>query len=106
MARAVVAPFVDMFRRNGGLQLLAIVLFIVFYKFGDALAASMANPLYAQLGFTKVEVATVAKVYGVIATLAGVAVGGVLVLRWGMFVSLLVSGGLQALSNLMYVAQL
>ncbi len=103
---AVVAPFVDMFRRNGGLPLLAIVLFIVFYKFGDALAASMANPLYVQLGFTKVEVATVAKVYGVLATLGGVALGGVLVMRWGVFAALLVCGGMQALSNLMYVAQL
>ena len=103
---AVVAPFADMFRRNGGLTLLAIVLFIVFFKFGDALAGSMANPLYVELGFTKVEVATVAKIYGVIATLAGVALGGVLVVRWGVFIAMLVCGGLQALSNLMYIAQL
>ena len=104
--RAVVAPFGDMVRRNGGLTLLAIVLFIVFYKFGDALAGSMSNPLYVELGFTKVEVATVAKIYGVIATLGGVALGGLLVARWGVFVALLVCGGMQALSNLMYVAQL
>src|ERR1700749_1385755 len=71
-----------------------------------ALAGSMSNPLYVQLGFTKVEVATVAKIYGVIATLAGVALGGMLVLRWGVFVAMLVCGGMQALSNLMYVAQL
>ncbi|HVH77872.1 MAG TPA: AmpG family muropeptide MFS transporter [Stellaceae bacterium] len=106
LQRAVVAPFVDMFRRNGAVQLLAIILFIVLYKFGDALAGSMSNPLYVALGFTKVEVATVAKIYGVIATLAGVAVGGMLVLRWGVFVALLVCGAAQALSNLMYVAQL
>jgi PAT family beta-lactamase induction signal transducer AmpG len=106
LKRAVVAPFRDMFQRNGARQLLAIVLFIVFYKFGDALAGSMANPLYVQLGFTKVEVATVAKVYGVIATLAGVALGGLLVMRLGVFAALLVNGALQALSNLMYVAQL
>lgn len=103
---AVVAPFLDIYRRIGGLQLLAIVLFIVLYKFGDALAGSMANPLYVRLGFTKVEVATVAKIYGVIATLAGVALGGMLVLRWGVFAALLVCGGMQALSNLMYIAQL
>jgi PAT family beta-lactamase induction signal transducer AmpG len=103
---AVVAPFADMFRRNGGVQLLAIVLFIVFYKFGDALAGSMSNPLYVALSFTKVEVATVAKIYGVIATLAGVAFGGVLVARWGVFAALLACGSMQALSNLMYIAQL
>ncbi len=105
LLRAVVAPFLDMFRRNGAAQLAAIVVFIVLYKFGDALAGSMSNPLYVSLGFTKVEVATIAKVYGVIATLAGVALGGLLVLRIGVFRSLLVCGGLQALSNLMYVMQ-
>ena len=106
LKRAVAAPFLDMVERLGAAQLLAIVAFIVLYKFGDALAGSMANPLYVELGFTKVEVATVAKVYGVIATLAGVAVGGLMVARFGVFVALLACGGLQAASNLMYVVQL
>jgi len=106
LKRAVVAPFLDMVQRNGAAGLIAIILFIVLYKFGDALAGSMSNPLYVHLGFTKVEVATIAKVYGVIATLAGVALGGVLVMRWGVFTALLVCGGMQALSNLMYVLQL
>jgi PAT family beta-lactamase induction signal transducer AmpG len=103
--RAVVAPFADMVRRLGTAQLLAIVLFIVLYKFGDALAGSMANPLYVDLGFTKIEVATVAKVYGVIATLAGVAAGGALVARIGVFYALLACGAAQAGSNLMYAVQ-
>jgi PAT family beta-lactamase induction signal transducer AmpG len=103
--RAVVAPFRDMFARLGARPLAAIVLFIVLYKFGDALAASMANPLYVDLGFTKVEVATVAKVYGVVATLAGVAAGGVLVARIGVFYALLACGAAQALSNLLYAVQ-
>jgi PAT family beta-lactamase induction signal transducer AmpG len=106
LRRAVVAPFLDMFARLGAAQVLAIIVFILLYKFGDALAGSMSNPLYVELGFTKVEVATVAKIYGVVATLAGVALGGMLVLRWGVFTALLVCGGMQALSNLMYVAQL
>jgi MFS transporter, PAT family, beta-lactamase induction signal transducer AmpG len=99
---AVVAPFLDMFERNGGYQLAAIGLFIVLYKFGDALAGAMANPLYVALGFTKVEVATVAKVFGVAATLVGVAVGGVFVARLGVFRALFICGALQAVSNLMY----
>jgi len=105
LSRAVAAPFIDMVRRNGAAQLAAIAVFIVLYKFGDALAGSMANPLYVALGFTKVEVATIGKIYGVLATLAGVAVGGILVLRLGIFRSLLVCGGMQALSNLMYAVQ-
>ncbi|HKS89452.1 MAG TPA: MFS transporter, partial [Stellaceae bacterium] len=105
LAGAVVAPFADLYRRAGAKQLVAIAVFIVLYKFGDALAGSMANPLYVALGFTKVEVATISKVYGVAATLAGVALGGALVARIGPFRALFVGGGLQALSNLMYAAQ-
>ncbi|MGH7038776.1 MAG: AmpG family muropeptide MFS transporter [Stellaceae bacterium] len=105
LGRAVAAPFRDLFARAGAVQLAAILLFIVLYKFGDALAGSMANPLYVALGFTKIEVATISKVYGVLATLGGVALGGVLVARLGVFRALLLCGGLQALSNLMYAVQ-
>jgi MFS transporter, PAT family, beta-lactamase induction signal transducer AmpG len=105
LSRAVAAPFLDLFARNGASQLVAIGVFIVLYKFGDALAGSMSNPLYVALGFTKVEVATISKVYGVIATLLGVALGGVFVARIGVFRALLICGGMQALSNLMYAVQ-
>jgi PAT family beta-lactamase induction signal transducer AmpG len=103
--RAAASPFLDLAQRNGAARLAAIIAFIVLYKFGDALAGSMSNPLYVDLGFSKVEVATIAKVYGVVATLAGVALGGVLVLRLGVFLALLLCGALQAISNLMYAAQ-
>jgi PAT family beta-lactamase induction signal transducer AmpG len=79
--------------------------FIVLYKLGEAMAGFMASPLYQQLGFTKVEVANIAKIFGVLATLAGVAGGGAIVARFGIMTGLLVGGILQMLSNLMYVAQ-
>src|SRR5205814_665976 len=75
LGRAVVSPFYEMYERAGGLQLAAIAVFIVLFKFGDSLPASMSNPLYVALEFTKVEVATISKVYGVIATRVGVAGG-------------------------------
>jgi PAT family beta-lactamase induction signal transducer AmpG len=105
LRQAVVAPFLDLFQRNGAVMLAAIGVFIVLYKFGDALAGAASNPLYVALGFTKVEVATISKVYGVVATLVGVGLGGVVVARLGMFRALLICGGLQAVSNLMYVLQ-
>ena len=105
LARAVVAPFVDLVRRNGPSGLVVILLFTVLYKLGEAVAGTMSNPLYVLLGFTKVEIATVAKIYGVAATLAGVAAGGIMVARLGVLRALLFSGVLQMLSNLMYVAQ-
>jgi MFS transporter, PAT family, beta-lactamase induction signal transducer AmpG len=102
LKRAVLAPFSDMLTRPGSLAILA---FVVLYKFGDALAATMSNPLYVSLGFTKVEVANIGKIYGFAASLAGLALGGVVVLRLGVMRALLVCGILQMLSNLMYAVQ-
>ena len=98
---AVIAPFGDFFGRGAWV---ATLLFIVLYKFGDALAGVMANPLYVSLGFTASEVAPISKVFGVFATLVGLALGGAAIARWGLFPSLLICGVLQAVSNLMYVA--
>jgi PAT family beta-lactamase induction signal transducer AmpG len=103
LGAAVIAPLVEFFRRNGW-SVVAILLFILFYKFGGALAGNMANPLYVSLKFTNSEIASVSKVFGVAATMIGVAMGGAAVARWGLFPTLLVGGVLQALSNLMYVA--
>ena len=102
LQRAVVAPFADILTRRGAF---AVLCFVVLYKFGDALAATMSNPLYVSLGFSKVEVANIGKAYGFVANLAGLAAGGVVVLRLGVFRALFVCGILQMLSNLMYVLQ-
>jgi MFS transporter, PAT family, beta-lactamase induction signal transducer AmpG len=99
---AIVDPFSDIIRRPGWVT---ILVFLVLYKFGEALAGSMANPFYNELGFSKLEVASIAKLAGFIATLAGVALGGMVVARLGLFRALLLGGVLQMLSNLMYVAQ-
>ena len=98
---AVIAPFADFFSRGGWAPTL---LFIVLYKFGDALAGVMANPLYVSLGFTADEVAPISKVFGIIATLVGLALGGAATARWGLFSCLLICGVLQSVTNLMYVA--
>src|SRR5215475_3269158 len=95
--RAVVAPFVDLHRRTGTRLLAVILLFTILYKFGEALAGTMATPLYVSLGFAKVEVANIAKIYGLAATLARLALSGVVVARIGVFGALLVSGVLQML---------
>jgi PAT family beta-lactamase induction signal transducer AmpG len=102
LRRAVVAPFADLLTRPGAV---AILTFVVLYKFGDALAATMSNPLYVWLGFTKVEVANIGKVYGFVANLAGLALGGVVVLRLGVFRALLLCGAAQMVSNLLYIVQ-
>ncbi|MCC7048584.1 MAG: MFS transporter [Alphaproteobacteria bacterium] len=96
---AVIGPFKDILGREGWWL---ILLLVVLYKFGDALAGNMANPLYVKLGFSKIEIANVSKIFGVFATLLGVAAGGALAARVGMFGALLIGGILQMLSNLMF----
>ncbi len=102
---AIVAPFVEFFQRNNLGVSLFILAFILLYKFGDAFAGVMANPFYIKIGFTKVEIANVSKIFGVFATLVGVFAGGIAVKHWGILKSLLYCGILQMLSNLMFAAQ-
>jgi PAT family beta-lactamase induction signal transducer AmpG len=101
----VIDPFVEFFQRNKPSTAIIILAFILLYKFGDAYAGVMAYPFYYEMGFTKSEVATVSKIFGVIATVVGVFVGGMIVTRYGIMKSLLGCGILQMLSNLMYAAQ-
>ncbi|HEV8014531.1 MAG TPA: MFS transporter [Stellaceae bacterium] len=100
---AVVAPFLDFMRHR---RWLLILIFVVLYKFGDALAGVMAGPFYVELGFKLSEIASVAKIFGVAASIAGVFLGGIAVYRWGVMRALLLCGALQMLSNLMYLVQL
>jgi PAT family beta-lactamase induction signal transducer AmpG len=102
IAAAAVGPFREFMGRKGWA---AILVFVVLYKFGDALAGVMANPFYVAMGFSRLEVANISKVFGVAATLAGVAAGGMLVHRHGLARALILCGVLQAVSNLMYVVQ-
>jgi len=103
LAGAVVAPFMDFARRR---HWLLILVFVVLYKFGDALAGVMSGPFYVDLGFALTEIANIAKVFGVGASIAGIFLGGVAVYRWGILRALFVCGAFQAIANLMYVVQL
>jgi len=63
----------------------------------------MSNPFYQEMGFTKDEVATVSKVYGVIMTLVGAALGGILTMRMGVMRTLMLGAILSALTNLLFI---
>lgn len=94
---AVVAPIRD-FLKNPGWML--IVLFIVTYKLCETTIGTVTPKLYKELGFTNAEIASVVKVWGLIATIGGGFLGGALVVRFGLFKSLIICGILQGLSNL------
>lgn len=96
---AFVDPLADFMQRGGWVAILA---FVLFYKFGDAIGGVMANPFYVELGFTGTEVAGVTKLFGTVATLIGVVTGGVVVVRYGVIRALVIGGILQAVTNLAF----
>jgi PAT family beta-lactamase induction signal transducer AmpG len=98
---AVIGPFVEFFSRNGKLGML-ILLLIAVYRLSDITMGVMANPFYLDLGFSKIEIAEVSKVFGFFMTLAGAALGGVLVIRYGLMPPLLLGAVMVALTNLLF----
>ncbi len=102
MKKAVHEPLADFIKRPNWLL---ILLFIFFYRMSDAYIGPMAYPFYDDLGFTKNEIAAVVKIFGVIATIVGTLLGGIIVSRLGIVKALLICGILQGLSNLVFVAQ-
>jgi MFS transporter, PAT family, beta-lactamase induction signal transducer AmpG len=99
---AAIGPLLEFTSRRGWI---AIVLFIMLYKFGDAVLGIMKVPFFLELGFTKTEIAEIVKMFGTAAILAGGFLGGALLARIGILPGLLICGILMAASNLVFVIQ-
>jgi PAT family beta-lactamase induction signal transducer AmpG len=98
---ALVQPFADFLRRYGWHAALILGL-IAVYRISDVVMGIMANPFYVDMGYTKDEVAAVTKIYGVVMTLVGAFVGGVLSMRLGVMRVLMLGAILSAASNLLF----
>ncbi|WP_199315204.1 MULTISPECIES: AmpG family muropeptide MFS transporter [Oscillatoriales] len=104
LEEAVILPFLEFFQRNGWLQGALILLFIVFYKFGDSLLSNMSRLFLLDVGFTKTDIGAIQGGMGLVATIVGTLAGGAILSKIGINRSLWLFGGLQALSNLGYFA--
>lgn len=98
---AVLNPFVEFISRNG-IEAIVILSFIALYRISDLLVSPMANPFYLDLGFSKTEIAEVSKIFGFFMTIAGAAIGGALVPRFGLLRPLLWGGVLVAVTNALF----
>ncbi len=101
LREAVVEPVADFIRRYRWQAALLLSL-IAVYRISDVVMGIMANPFYVDMGYTKDEVAAVTKLYGVVMTLVGTFVGGVLALRLGVMRVLMLGALLSAVTNLMF----
>lgn len=99
MRQAVVEPFVEFFGRAGLGWGLGVLGFILLYKVGDSMAATMTTPFFLARGYTMTQIGTVAKLFGFWATVAGGLLGGLILMRLGINRSLWIFGFLQAVST-------
>ncbi len=102
IVNAIINPFTDFMKRD---RWIWILLFIFFYRMSDAYIAPMAYPFFDDIGFTKIQIAYIIKIYGVLATILGSFIGGLVVSRLGLAKSLLFCGLLHGASNLLYLWQ-
>jgi MFS transporter, PAT family, beta-lactamase induction signal transducer AmpG len=94
-----VDPVVDLVRRYGAI-LAPILLLVALFRLPDFVSGVMANPLYIDLGFTKSDIATVSKLYGVWIGIAGAFAGGWLTGTLGLMPTLLIGGVAASASHL------
>jgi PAT family beta-lactamase induction signal transducer AmpG len=92
---AVVLPFKEFFQRKGVIAALEILLFIFLYKLGDSLATSLATKFYLDLGFSKTEIAIIAKNAGLWCGIIGGMLGGIWMIKLGINRALWIFGFVQ-----------
>jgi MFS transporter, PAT family, beta-lactamase induction signal transducer AmpG len=93
---AAVEPLKEFFRREGAIT---ILLFFLLYKIGDNMASAMNLPFILKAGFDKMDYLYIAKGVGMVALFAGMFAGGALVMKLGLFWSLISFGVLQMIST-------
>jgi len=95
----VIYPFLDFTKRE---QWKIILSFIIFFKLSDVFAGNLTVPFLLIIDYTKTEIATIVKTFGLIATLLGVFFGGIIVKKIGTYKSLWIAALAQMFSNLSF----
>jgi PAT family beta-lactamase induction signal transducer AmpG len=93
---AIFDPLIEFFKRKGAWVILA---FVLLFKFGETFGASMLNPFYIQMGYSNQDIALIAKTVGLIASMIGLFLGGLIIARFGVYKSLWGFGIFQALAT-------
>ena len=97
----VLTPISDFIHRYRW-QALILLGLIATYRMSDTVMGVMANVFYIDLGFTKDQIASVSKLFGLVMTLFGAGVGGLLIVRFGILPILFLGGLASAATNLLF----
>ena len=104
MRESVIDPFADFFRRYGWALAGVTLLFLLLFKMPEqATIGGIMSPFYRDMGFSKTEIGTITKIYGIWIGIVGVFIGGAAVARWGAWRPLGITIVLCGCSNLMYL---
>ena len=103
LKEAVIDPFVEFFGRDGIKAGLAILAFMFLFKLGDNMATALATPFYLDMGFSRTEIGSIAKIAALWSSIAGGILGGVAMLKLSINRALWIFGFVQMFTILGYV---
>lgn len=98
----VIEPFAEFFRRNGWQLASMILVFVFFFKIGEAFLGRMSIQFYREVGFTNEQIAEYSKMVGWVATIVFTLIGSAINIRYGIVRGLFIGGVAMASSNLMF----
>jgi len=101
LSASVAGPFMDFFNRFGRYAIVLLA-FIALFRVSDYVLGILANPFYLDIGFSKAEIASVAKIYGLWISLVGTAAGAAAVLKFGLGRCVVLATVLIASTNLFF----
>lgn len=98
-----VAPILDFFKRYGVRLALVLLLLIGFFRISDIIAGVISNVFYQDLNFSKEQIAEAVKVYGVLFSLVGGFLGGLLAQRMNIMKLMFIGAVLASSTNLIFI---
>lgn len=98
-----IAPILDFFKRYGVKLALVLLLLIGFFRISDIIAGVISNVFYQDLNFSKEEIAEAVKIYGVLFSLVGGFLGGLLAQRINIMKLMFVGAVLASSTNLIFI---
>ncbi|MFT6029673.1 MAG: PAT family beta-lactamase induction signal transducer AmpG [Oleiphilaceae bacterium] len=101
--QSYVAPVEEFFSRFGLKLALLLLVFIGFYRVSDIVLGVISNVFFQDMGFSKTEIATVVKSFGLVMTIAGGFLGGILSARYGVISMLYLGAFLTVATNLLFM---
>jgi PAT family beta-lactamase induction signal transducer AmpG len=100
LREAIIEPFHEFFSRDGVGAAVAILAFMFLYKLGDSMATALATPFYLDMGFSRTEIGSIAKVAALWSVIAGSVIGGIAMLKLSINRALWIFGFVQLITIL------